>query len=78
MLLLNLNNFKLEERIFHTCESCERWNNQDRLCSAHPLILTVQPTINHISETPAIPLKQSNEGGAETQITISNANHRGV
>ena len=42
------------------------------------LILTVQPTINHISETPAIPLKQSNEGGAETQITISNANHRGV
>ena len=45
-----------------------------------PLILTVQPTINHISETPAkaIPLKQSNEGGAETQITISNTNHRGV
>ena len=73
MLLLNLNNLKLEERIFHTCESCERWNYQDRL-----LFLTVQPTINHVSETPVIPLKQSNEGGAETQITISNANHRGV
>ena len=47
-------------------------------CLSTLLILTVQPTINNISETAAIPLKQSNEGGAETQITISNANHRGV
>ena len=72
MLLLNLNNLKLvnnmKDGIIKT----------DYTVCTLLYILTVQPTINHISETPAIPLKQSNEGGAETQITISNANHRGV
>ena len=54
MLLLNLNNLKLEEMIFRTLVN----NVKDGIIKTDyamrtPLILTVQPTINHISETPA-------------------------
>ena len=53
MLLLNLNNLKLEERIFHTCEYVKDGVIKTDFAVRTLLILTVQPTINHISETPA-------------------------